>query len=183
MDISFVNSNNSILLVWDVNRALLSSVYNPGEIKDNISKLVELFRNKQIPIIFTNIIPYPKGFESYSSKFMKFSGNLSTQDWSLAITPAINEIVINKNTWSLFVGTNAELLIKNSGRMNLIITGIATEIGVETTARHAFALGILPIIVEDAVSSNNKEAHERSIENMKLFFPVVKTEEIVKLFS
>lgn len=59
----------------------------------------------------------------------------------MIVQPQPNDIVINKNTWSLFVGTNVELLLRNSGRYTVVFTGIATDIGIETSARHALVVG------------------------------------------
>lgn len=102
---------------------------------------------------------------------MQWRGGFKPEDMELVVKPQEGDLVIDKNTWSIFVGTNFELLLRNSGRSTVVFTGIATEIGVETSARHAYALGFIPVIVSDAVSSGNREAHERSLQNMRAFFP------------
>jgi nicotinamidase-related amidase len=62
----------------------------------------------------------------------------------------------------------------------LIFTGIATEIGIESSARDAANRGFYPVIVEDCVSSSDKDAHERSLKNMAKLFVVEKSSGIIE---
>jgi nicotinamidase-related amidase len=61
-------------------------------------------------------------------------------------------------------------MTKDRNITTLIFTGIATEIGVESSARDAANRGFYPVIAEDCVSSADKDAHNRSLENMKKMF-------------
>ncbi|MEM2056589.1 MAG: isochorismatase family protein, partial [Thermoplasmatales archaeon] len=60
--------------------------------------------------------------------------------------------------------------------------GIATEIGVETSVRHAQNLGFIPIVIKDAVSSRDKDAHERSLKNMSALLPVISLSDFLAMF-
>ena len=79
------------------------------------------------------------------------------------------------------MGTNFELMIRNAGINTLYFTGIATEMGVESSARHAQNLGFIPVIIQDAVSSMNKESHERSLTNLSRMMPTITTEEFIRV--
>lgn len=59
------------------------------------------------------------------------------RDLPLAIHPRKEEAVITKHTTSIYIGTNFERLIRNAGKTTVIFTGIATELGVESSARDA----------------------------------------------
>ena len=83
----------------------------------------------------------------------------------------------------MFIGTNFELLLRNAGITTLVITGIATEFGVESTARDAANRGFFPVIISDAVSSYNQEAHFRSLENLKALTILLTTEELDMLWT
>jgi len=98
----------------------------------------------------------------------------------LAVNPRRGEVIINKSTMSAFIGTNFELLLRNSNRTTVIITGIATEMGVESTARDALNRGFIPVVVTDAVSSSDKESHERSLANMSKIAITLTSEELRK---
>ena len=103
--------------------------------------------------------------------------------YDLTIEPSETDVVIPKNTASMFIGTNFELLLRNAGITTLVITGIATEFGVESTARDAANRGFFPIIISNAVSSYNQEGHFRSLENLKAMTILLTTEELNLLWK
>ena len=80
--------------------------------------------------------------------------------------PADTDLLVQKRTPSLFVGTEAELRLHARGIRNLVIVGVATNVGVDVTARHAMCLGFFPVVVEDAVSAFTPEKHETAMESM-----------------
>ena len=180
-----INPEHTALIVWDVQKMLVNNIYNKEDFLKNLNNLIDTARSKGMPIFFTKITPLPKEFESparrYSSSKMKFNmSQLPKEMFDLAIENRDNEIVINKNTASIFIGTNFELMCRNAGIETLIIAGIATEIGVESTARDAANRGFYVVVDSDASSSGDKEAHERSIQNMKKLFDVLPTSDIIK---
>ncbi len=179
---------HSALIVWDVQRFLVDRVFNKEEFLLNLNKLLSRAREAKMPVIFTKITPMPPGFESPSRKYisskMKFDlSQVPKEMWDLEIKPRENEIVVNKNTASIFVGTNFELMAKNAGIETLIIAGIATEIGVESTARDASNRGFYTVVVSDSSSSMDKEAHLRALTNMTKLFDVLSTDEVIKNLS
>ncbi|BBL45776.1 isochorismatase [Nanobdella aerobiophila] len=179
-----IEKEKTILIVWDVINILVNSIYNKEEFINSTKEVIEFARKNNIPVVYTKIKQYPKGFEPKNISNMKWkSSTWKEGDFDLYIKPEDNELIIEKNTWSIFVGTNFELLLRNRNINNIIFTGIATEIGIETSARHAFALGFTPIIIEDAVSSSNKEGHNRSIENMKNLFITVKAKNLENIIK
>ena len=174
---------NSLFIAWDVHRALFNGTFNREEFLKGFHTSLSAARKARVPVIFTKITPFPAGFEPASTKLMKWRGSFRAEDMELIVQPQQEDIVLNKNTWSIFIGTNVELLARNSGRSTFVFTGIATDIGVETSARHAYALGFVPVIISDGVSSQDREAHERSLANMRRFFPVISSEELSKVWS
>ncbi len=180
-----VNPEHSALIVWDVQKMLVERVYNREEFLSNMNKLIAKAREKNMPIFFTKITPLPHEFESparkYSSSKMKYNlSQLPKEAFELEITPKENEIVLNKNTASVFVGTNFELMARNAGIETLIIAGIATEVGVESSARDAINHGFYTVVASDSSSSMDKEAHQRSLINMAKLFDVIPTNELIK---
>jgi nicotinamidase-related amidase len=97
-----------------------------------------------------------------------------------SIKPVTSDIILDKTTASIFIGTNFEYLMHDRGINTLIFAGIATEIGVESSARDASNRGFFPVVVSDCVSSMNKEAHERSLKNLEKIVIVEKAEDILK---
>lgn len=94
--------------------------------------------------------------------------------------PAETDFIIIKKQWGAFYGTDLDLQLRRRKIENIVLCGIATNIGVESTARFAFEYGYQQIFVEDAMSSMTEEAHNHSITTT---FPrlgrVRKTEDIL----
>jgi nicotinamidase-related amidase len=71
--------------------------------------------------------------------------------------------LITKRQWGAFYGTDLDLQLRRRGLMTILLTGIATNIGVESTARAAFELGYEQIFVEDAMSALAAAQHEHTV--------------------
>jgi nicotinamidase-related amidase len=108
-------------------------------------------------------------------------------DWSelipeLDCQPA--DIVILKRQWGAFYGTDLDLQLRRRSLTAIVLCGIATEFGVESTARDAFERGYELIFAEDAMTGTNAESHLNSVERI---FPrmgrVRATDEIVAAFG
>jgi nicotinamidase-related amidase len=82
------------------------------------------------------------------------------------ISPSIADVVITKRQWSAFHGTELDLQLRRRGIDTVIVSGIATNFGVEATIRDAFAYNYAPVVPEDAVSSMSAAMHRFSIDNV-----------------
>ncbi|PES07546.1 isochorismatase, partial [Bacillus anthracis] len=67
-----------------------------------------------------------------------------------------------KRQWGAFFGTDLDLQLRRRGIDTIVLCGIATNIGVESTAREAFQLGYQQIFITDAMASFTQEEHEAS---------------------
>lgn len=76
------------------------------------------------------------------------------------------DIVILKHHWGAFIGTDLDLQLRRRGCQTVVIAGIATNMGVESTARSAWELSYDVVIAEDATASVSDEMHAFSIENI-----------------
>jgi nicotinamidase-related amidase len=90
-------------------------------------------------------------------------------DWSDFIDefePQSSDVVIFKRQWGAFYGTDLDLQLRRRGIDTIILCGIATEVGVESTARDAYEHNYRQILVEDAMGALNAESHRNSIERI-----------------
>ena len=178
--------SQSALLVWDVQNMLVDGIFNKTEFLEKTTRLIDAARGHSIPVFFSKITPLPERFESPVRKlFMRKSVglNFSPHGLELAIRPAEDDVVIPKHTTSIFTGTHFGQMLRNAGLTTLILAGIATEIGVESSARDAFNLGFFPVIAADAVSSRSPEAHQRSLQNMERMFILLPGDEIMNIWD
>ena len=178
------------LVVWDVQNGLVDRIFNKDEFMANIKKLIGSLRGK-MPVVYTLITPQPKDFNS-SWRIYSMMRRLNIKDVDKlpvfmpigskereipdSIKPVPSDVVLDKPAASIFIGTNFEYLMRDRGIKTLIFTGIATEFGVESSARDASNRGFFPVVVSDCVSSSDKEAHERSLKNLEKIVIVEKSE-------
>jgi nicotinamidase-related amidase len=189
-----VDPSHSCLVVWDVQTGLTDRIFNKEEFLSSLKQLVEALRGR-MPVFYTLITPLPKNFASswylYSmmrrfnvddaNKLPTFMSPGSEESMVPgSIEPEEGDFVLKKSFASIFLGTNFEFMLRNKAITTIIFTGIATEMGVESSARDASNRGFYPVIASDCVSSMDKEAHERSLKNMKKLFIVEDSKTILK---
>jgi len=137
----------------------------PSVIK-NSNALIEAFHKASQPVVLVNVaggapgrIDNPVGAKTLPD------------DWAVLIDGLHRdekEILITKRTWGAFSHTDLEQQLKSRGVTQVVIVGIATSIGVESTARQAWELGYNVTICTDAVTDLNLDNHAHSI---KASFP------------
>jgi nicotinamidase-related amidase len=185
-----VNPPHTALVLWDTIDTFTKMAFNIVEFVKNLNNLVEAARKSNVPIFFTTIQVLPKRFESSVNTytmgklgFDRLFEQIKSETMEFTIKPRQDEMVIHKHTASIFIDTGFERMLRSAGIVTVIFTGIATECGIESSARDAFSRGFYSVVASDCVSSPNKERHERSIENMKNLLTVIESKEILKYWS
>ncbi len=82
------------------------------------------------------------------------------------IGPVPGDFVITKKQWGAFYGTDLDLQLRRRGLRTVILGGIATNFGVESTARDAMELGYELVFAEDAMTSTGAGLHQFAIESI-----------------
>jgi nicotinamidase-related amidase len=180
-----LDPSHTALVVWDVIHAFTKMVFNKEEFSKNLNSVVELARKSNIPIFFTSNQMLSKRFESSAIiytlgklEFDRLFEQFTAEDMDFIIKPKQDEIIINKHTASIFLDTGFERMLRNASIITIVFTGIATEFGVESSARDAFNRGFYSVVVSDCVSSLYKDGHDRSLENMKNLITIINSKEI-----
>ena len=183
---------HSCLVVWDVQNGLVDRIFNREAFLASLKGLIDVLRGKT-PVVYTLITPPPREFQSswylynmmrrYNVKEMdklpRFMAPGSRErEVPEAVKPGKSDILLEKATASIFIGTNFENMMRNPGITTLIFTGIATEAGIESSARDASNRGFYPVVVSDCVSSMDRDAHERSLKNLEKIAVVKSSKEI-----
>ena len=76
------------------------------------------------------------------------------------------DVLITKRQWGAFHGTELDLQLRRRGVRSIVLGGVATQIGVESTARQAYEHGYELVILSDATSSSVAEGHEMSMKHI-----------------
>ncbi len=179
--LSQVSPATTVLLMWDVQQVLVSRIFNQTEFMNAARDLLAGARELGMPVIFARLTPLPAEWEAGPRLLGAMLRSRvddpqqlprATQEM-LQIVPELapleNELVLEKHTTSMFVGTHFEYLLQNRGIRNIVLCGVNTENGIIATARDASNRGYYAVVAKDAVSSSDREAHELSLTLMKRF--------------
>jgi nicotinamidase-related amidase len=179
------------LVVYDMQIGILRQLKNPEAIVANVSRVLEAARAAGVRTFFMRHMSLPKelmGAFCYrmSMAWQRTDDPEKVNPWFLRgspgfeITPELaprqSEAIFDKLTMSALEGTPLSIALRDCGVTSIALVGVAMEIGIEPTARHAADLGFVPIIVEDACGSGEAEAAQRSIEALKFAGDAVVTD-------
>ncbi|MEV7075088.1 isochorismatase family protein [Streptomyces sp. NPDC093990] len=133
---------------------------------DNSVSLAAAFRERGFPVVLVTV---DGGAPGRTDADQAAGGRGSRQrpaDWAeLApeLGPEPGDLRITKQRWGAFTGTGLDRYLRERGVTQVIVAGIATSIGVESTARCAHELGYHVVLATDAMADVNPEAHTSSI--------------------
>ncbi|QUY46356.1 hydrolase [Serratia plymuthica] len=96
------------------------------------------------------------------------AGGLPANWWEFPEPLAVSEgdILVTKRQWGAFYGTELDLQLRRRGIKTVVLGGISTNIGVESTARAGWEHGYELVIAEDLCSAQNAEMHRFAVENI-----------------
>jgi nicotinamidase-related amidase len=140
--------------------------------KDIIAKgadLAKAFRAKNLPVVLVNVTLTPNGSWPQVRSDAAPPGGAAAPDFSelvpeLEAQPA--DLRVTKRNWGAFYGTNLDLFLRRLGVTQIVLGGIATSIGVESTARSANEHNYQLTFATDAMTDMSAEAHQNSIERI-----------------
>lgn len=150
------------LIVIDMQRGILATpkVHPVDEVVKNIIKIINTFRSHNLPVVLVNVAGAPSGRNEQAPTV----GELP-EGWADLI-PELNQQesdhLVTKRQWGAFTNTDLNDYLKKKGVTQVVIVGISTSIGVESTARHAHELGFNVNLIVDAMTDTNIDAHINS---------------------
>ena len=185
-----LDPKQTALVLIDLQKGILSRQTAPYSAADVLARGVRLanaFRKAGAVVVLVHVAFSPDGGDVL--KQPTDAGPMPRApdpDWYM-ISPELgrgeNDIVITKRQWGAFYGTPLDMQLRRRGIKTIVIGGIATNFGVESTARDAYELGYGLVFVEDAMAGLSDSAHGFAISNI---FPrlgrVRSTEEVLKAF-
>ncbi|WP_138499890.1 cysteine hydrolase family protein [Nostoc sp. PA-18-2419] len=174
--------NRTALIVYDMQIGIFSQLNDGSNIKTQVIKVLQAAREVGLRVFFMRHMSLPKELSGvFQLKTAKAWQRVTSVDdvkpWFLPdspgfqlipeITPLPSEGIFNKITMSAFEGTPLDIALRDCGIHTVIIVGVATEIGIEPTIRHAADLGYIPVMVTDACGAGNEEAGQRAVASLK----------------
>lgn len=170
-----INSKNTALILIDLQKGLLSrplAPYSAEQVVTNASRLANHFVNVHATVVLVRISlsnTYVDKLNQPVDVPLPMPPNGLPNDWAdlapeLASVPA--DVRITKRQWGAFYGTELDLQLRRRQITTVVLGGIATNFGVETTAREAWQHNYAVVIAEDASTSMDADLHKFSMQNI-----------------
>jgi nicotinamidase-related amidase len=178
------NPKRMALLVYDMQVGIFSQL--PKEraerIIENVVKVLQAARAAGVRVFFFRHMSLPLEVAGVFQLRMAMAWQRvdkvsDVKPWFLRDTPGFqlipevsplpSEVIFDKITMSAFEGTPLNIALRDCGINAFAIVGVAMEIGIEPTVRHAADLGYIPVIVTDACGAGNESAAKRSLESLE----------------
>jgi biuret amidohydrolase len=170
------------LLVYDMQVGILEQISGRQTVIESVRAVLEAARAAKVRTYFTRHVTLPvnlmgvaqlrmwrtwQGVDRLDDVRSPFLPDAPQTQIVPELRPSETEAVLDKLSLSAFVGTPLELALRGARIEAIAIVGVATEIGIEPTARHAGDLGFIPIVVTDACAAGNADAGVRAIETLR----------------
>lgn len=155
------------LIVVDLQKGIvgLPVVHPVGEVVERARLLAEAFRRRGLPVVLVHVDGAPPGRTEQS----RLRGALPDgfADLVPELAPKPGDHVVTKRTAGAFTRTDLEAYLRAHGVTQVVIVGVATSMGVESTARQAHELGFNVALPLDAMTDLDAELH--AVTTTKLF--------------
>jgi nicotinamidase-related amidase len=170
------------LLVYDMQVGILSQIKNAKQITANVVQVLDAARQARVRVLFSRHLSLPKELMGVfqlrmAMAWQRVDSVEKVKPWFLRdspqfqlvpeMAPLTSEAIFDKITMSAFEGTLLNIALRDCGVNRIAIIGVATEIGIDPTVRHAADLGYIPIIVTDACGGGHEDAAQRSLASLE----------------
>jgi nicotinamidase-related amidase len=154
------------LVTIDLQKGVVGIPCGPHTTADVVKRSADLagaFRKRNLPVILVNVEGRAPGRADATFNFSP------PPDWA-ELVPELNrqssDYTVTKFQIGAFYGTALERILRRAGVTQIFLTGVATTMGVEATAREAYDRGFNVVIIEDAMSDMSADNHKHSIETV-----------------
>jgi biuret amidohydrolase len=172
------------LIVYDMQVGIIAQLKDGATIAQRVADVIEAAGAGGFRIVYTRHMYLPKEVagvsqlrtamawqrvERVSDVKQRFLRDSPEFELPPELSPRACDVVLDKITMSAFVGTPLDIIFRDCGIQAFAIVGIALEIGIEPTVRHAMDLGYIPVVVTDACGAGDRSAADRSLASLSTF--------------
>jgi nicotinamidase-related amidase len=159
------------LVVIDLQRGIVAGNTAPrpaSEVVERAARLAAALRARGGTVIWVRVTPSPDGKDGLrpTTDGQPMGGRAMPSDWA-ELLPELGlvaeDVVITKRQWGAFYGTELDLQLRRRGIDTIVLCGISTNIGVESTARDAYERGYEQVFVEDAMAARDADEHRHTV--------------------
>ncbi|TCL02310.1 hydrolase [Sodalis ligni] len=168
-----LDPKGSALVLIDLQQGILPFAGGPHSAQQVVTKagkLASRFREIGAPVFLVRVGWSPDFGEALKQPVdAAMGGNGLPENWwqfPEELKVQESDIRIIKRQWGAFYGTDLEMQLRRRAIDTIVLAGISTNIGVESTARNAWEMGFKLVVVEDVCSAHDKEQHDNSMQNI-----------------
>ncbi|MEE1668898.1 hydrolase [Streptomyces sp. NPDC003631] len=161
------------LVVIDLQNGIAAMPVQPHsgpEVVARTAELADAFRARDLPVVLVRVSFAADGSDAVPGRTEQQRGARSfPEGWDLVVDELSGhpgDIQVTKRNWGAFHGTGLDVQLRRRGVTQIVLTGIATSIGVESTARAAYEHGYHVTLATDAMADADPEAHRGSVERI-----------------
>ena len=156
----------SALVVIDLQKGIvgLPTVHPIAGVIERAATLAAAFRRRGLPVVLVNVTGGAPGRVEAARTALA-----PAPDWAELVAelrPEPGDAIVTKRTWGAFHGTSLDADLRARGVTQIFLAGVATSIGVESTARSAYERGYNVVLVTDAMTDRDAGAHQNSVERI-----------------
>ena len=142
----------------------LKTAHPSGPVVEKSAALARAFRRKGLPVVLVNVDGRAPGRTDQSASAAAAPPRPANATELVAeLDRQPSDILVTKDCWGAFIKTDLAARLRALGVTQVVIAGISTSVGVESTARQAYELGFNVTLAVDAMTDLNAEAHAGSI--------------------
>jgi len=162
MAITALDPKTALILV-DLQNGIVTypAVHPITEVLKRAAALADAFRRHDLPVVLVNATGVAPGRTEQARPRGEIPAGWTDLVPELDRQP--EDHIVTKRTWGAFTNTDLDEHLKKLGVTQVVVAGVATSIGVESTARQAHELGLNVTLAVDAMTDTNLEAHNHSI--------------------
>ncbi len=94
-------------------------------------------------------------------------------DFYAGVRPLPEEIIVRKHRYNAFIDTDLDLILRSKGIRTLIMSGVATNVCVETTAKEGFMKDYYIVFLKDCAATTSEELHNNTLQSISSHYGVV----------
>jgi nicotinamidase-related amidase len=154
------------LVVIDLQKGLMSipTVHPVGDVVDNAARLAAAFRRHHLPVVLVNATGRAPGrTEAGGTQGAGFAPRADWADLVAELDTHPDDHLVTKVRWGAFHDTSLDAYLREQAVTQVVMAGIATSIGVESTARSAYEHGYHVVLATDAMTDRDPDAHHNSV--------------------
>ena len=151
------------LVIIDLQKGIVArpTAHPTEEVIKRASALADAFRSHGLPIVLVNVVGGAPGRTEEARNLGELPAGWA--DFVPELNQQPEDHVVTKRTWGAFTNTDLEQHLKKLGVTQVVIAGVATRAGVESTARQAHEFGFHVTLAVDAMTDTSIDAHINSI--------------------